>query len=40
MSIDTTKLDEQIELLRGGDTLAEIEVKALCEKVGTESRYY
>jgi hypothetical protein len=34
MSGDTTKLDQQIERLRKGDTLAEIEVKALCEKVG------
>ena len=29
----TTEIDEQIERLRKGDTLAENEVKALCEKV-------
>ena len=29
----TTELDEQIEKLRKGDTLAENEVKVLCEKV-------
>ena len=28
-----TELDEQIERLRKGDTLAENEVKALCDKV-------
>jgi len=33
MSVDDSKLDEQIERLRDGDTLTEIEVKALCEKV-------
>jgi hypothetical protein len=29
----SSELDEQIERLRKGDTLAENEVKALCEKV-------
>jgi hypothetical protein len=28
-----TQLDEQIERLRGGGTLSENEVKALCDKV-------
>lgn len=32
-----TELDEQIERLRKGDTLAENEVKALCEKVSKPS---
>lgn len=33
MSIDVNRLDEHIERLRGGDTLTENEVRALCEKV-------
>lgn len=33
MSSAYTELDEQIERLRKGDTLAENDVKALCEKV-------
>jgi hypothetical protein len=33
MSSSYTELDEQLEKLRKGDTLAENEVKALCEKV-------
>lgn len=33
MASATSELDEQIERLRKGDTLAENEVKALCEKV-------
>lgn len=33
MSSGTAELDEQIERLRKGDTLAENEVKALCDKV-------
>jgi len=35
MSIDTSKLDEQISRLRDGNTLTETEVKALCEQVGS-----
>jgi hypothetical protein len=31
--MDTSKLDEQISLLREGNTLTENEVKALCDKV-------
>jgi len=38
MSVDTAKLDEQITRLREGDTLSEIEVKVLCEKVRTRSK--
>jgi hypothetical protein len=33
MASGGTELDQQIERLRKGDTLAENEVKALCEKV-------
>jgi len=33
MSSSTSEIDEQIERLRKGDTLAENEVKALCDKV-------
>lgn len=33
MSADNSHLDEHIERLRGGDTLTEKEVKALCDKV-------
>jgi hypothetical protein len=33
MSFDIAKLEDHIERLRGGDTLTENEVKALCEKV-------
>lgn len=33
MSFDLAKLDEQINLLRDGNTLTENEVKALCDKV-------
>jgi hypothetical protein len=33
MSSSTAEVDEQIERLRKGDTLAENEVKALCDKV-------
>jgi hypothetical protein len=33
MTFDLSKLDEQVEKLRKGDTLSETEVKALCEKV-------
>jgi hypothetical protein len=33
MASAASELDEQIERLRKGDTLAENEVKALCEKV-------
>ena len=33
MGVETAALDEQIERLRGGDTLTENEVRALCEKV-------
>ena len=33
MGQETAGLDEQIERLRGGDTLSENEVRALCEKV-------
>ena len=34
---NTQELDVQIEKLRKGDTLAENEVKALCEKVSERS---
>ena len=33
MGQETHALDEQIERLRGGSTLSENEVRALCEKV-------
>ena len=33
MGPESNALDEQIERLRGGDTLTENEVRALCEKV-------
>ena len=33
MSFNLDTLDEHIEKLRGGDTLTENEVRALCEKV-------
>ena len=33
MGIDLASLDEQIERLRGGDTLTENEVRALCDRV-------
>jgi hypothetical protein len=33
MASTTSEIDEQIERLRKGDTLAENEVKALCDKV-------
>jgi hypothetical protein len=33
MASASSEIDEQIERLRKGDTLAENEVKALCEKV-------
>ena len=33
MASTASEIDEQIERLRKGDTLAENEVKALCEKV-------
>ena len=33
MASSSSEIDEQIERLRKGDTLAENEVKALCEKV-------
>ena len=39
MGQETGALDEQIERLRGGDTLTENEVKALCDKVGRSLRY-
>lgn len=34
MPLDTAKLDEHIERLRGGNTLTENEVRALCDQVG------
>jgi len=33
MGLEIAALDEQIERLRGGDTLTENEVRHLCEKV-------
>lgn len=38
MASSSTELDEQIERLRKGDTLAENEVKALCDKVSGKWR--
>jgi hypothetical protein len=40
MASATSELDEQIERLRKGDTLAENEVKALCEKVREKRRVF
>jgi hypothetical protein len=40
MTSATTEIDEQIERLRKGDTLAENEVKALCDKVRVERRNF
>jgi len=40
MASTSSELDEQIQRLRKGDTLAENEVKALCDKVSSRSPGY
>lgn len=39
MSLDISRLDEQIERLREGNTLSEHEVNALCDKVSPNEHF-